>query len=433
MTQRDRRWPLIARAAVLATLAGPAWGAQTHPGDSLRERVESAWRAGDWSTAEQWLRQLHRRDPGNAEILRRWGLAAAYQGDYPPALQRLRRARALEPDNTDILLALARVHAWRGARAESERQVTAVLGRHPDLAAAHALRGQLAFYRGDLAAAAGHYRTALELAPGSASAQSGLERVRRARAAHTPWRLDLVHARSRVRIGDTRIQWQESHLAAARTFGGPGAKLPWTLTAHLQRAERGGNSARQIAVGGVLPLTPRLSLRGEVGGARGADFLPRSFGLVGGHWQVREGGTLLGPTALDATLSQRRYAAGETGLLAPALEQSFFPTGYGPRLRATLRLLEVRDSQGDWRSGYAVRLDSHVHRDWEVFGGYSVAYETDGELVGEPAAAVRTAFGGLAWQFAERYRASCSRTRQERDHVAGWRRHEWRCSLTLRH
>lgn len=392
-----------------------------------------AWAAENWAAAEKRLGKLHRREPDNADILRRWGLAAAYQGDHERALKRLRQARTLEPENTDILLALARVHAWQGDYQKSEQQVTEVLDQAPDLAAAHSMQGQLAFYRGDLSSAAGHYRDALKRAPGSQEARSGLERIRRARDEHSPWRFDLTHARSRVHVGDAEIDWQETNFGAARTFGGPAAKHPWTLTGHIHRAVRAGDSATQFGLGGILPLPPHATLRAEAGGARGADFLPRSYWLVGGNWRLRQGGTLLGPTSLDATVSRRTYTDGTTDLLGPALEQSFLIAEHGARLRTTLRLLEIRDSEGDWRTGYSLRLDSQLNRDWEIYGGYSVAYETDGDLIGEKAPEVRTAFGGVAWQFAENQRLSCTRTRQARDHIAGWRRQEWRCSLTLRH
>ncbi|SFD86567.1 outer membrane protein, YaiO family [Thiohalospira halophila DSM 15071] len=434
MRIRALRWPITVGAfALVATLATPASSATSGESASLREQAESSWAAGNWAAAEEQLGKLHRQQPGNAEILRRWGLAAAYQDDYERALQRLRQARTLEPENTDILLDLARVHAWREDYPESEKRITAVLERNPDLAAAHSLRGQLAFYRGDLTAAAGHYRDALERTPDSEQARSGLERIRQARDAHTRWRFDLTHARSRVRIGDAELDWQETNLAAARTFGGPAAKRPWTLTGHVHRAVRVGDSATQLGLGGILPLLPNATLRAEAGVGRGAEFLPRSYWLVGGNWRLRQGGTLLGPTALDTTVSRRTYADGTTDLLGPAVEQSFFIADHGARLRTTLRLLEIRDSQGEWRTGYSLRLDSRLNRDWEVYGGYSVAYETDGDLVGEEAPEVRTAFGGLAWQFADNQRLSCTRTRQDRDHVAGWRRQEWRCSLTLRH
>ena len=122
---RHRRATGAALLAAGVLLAWPAGGAASGEPDRLREQLEAAWSAGDWPAAEENLKRLHQHYPENAEILRRWGLAAAYQGDYDPALRRLRRAQALSPDNTDILLALARVHAWRGAREQAEA------GYHP--------------------------------------------------------------------------------------------------------------------------------------------------------------------------------------------------------------------------------------------------------------------------------------------------------------
>lgn len=434
--QRGRGSVLPAACLLLAL---PANGAE--PGDpgQLRQQVEAAWSAGQWPVAEQRLTRLHQQDPGDAEILRRWGLAAAYQGDYEPALRRLRRARALSPDNTDILLALARVHAWRGAREEAEAQVAAILARFPDLAEAHVLRGRLAYYRGDLAAAEDHYRTALERDPESSGARTGLEQAQTARAGHTPWRLDASHTRSRVHIGDVSLGWRATDLAMARTFGGPAAERPWILTTRVHRAERAGDTGRQIALGGAWPVTADGTLRAEVGGAAGADFLPRRHWRLGGNWRLREGGTTVGATALDAAVDQRRYADGDTWILAPALEQAFWNSSAGPRLQTTWQLLAVRGSQETWETGYAVRLDARVHRHWRIHGGYSVAYETDetydadGTVTGLQTAQVRTASMGLAWRFSGRRELGCGVTRQERDHAASWRREAWRCNLTWRH
>ncbi|MEF8794390.1 tetratricopeptide repeat protein [Thiohalorhabdus sp.] len=420
-------------------LALPAGGPERTEADTLAARVEAAWSAGEWPTAEKRLKRLHKRNPGNAETLRRWGLAAAYQGGYDRALRRLRQAREISPRNTDILLGLARVHVWRGARNLAVDQVAAVLAREPELAEAHALRGQLAYYRGDLDAAEDYYRTALAKEPGSESAQQGLEQIRQARADHTPWRFDVGHSRSRVYIGDATLSWQATEIAIAHTFGGPGADRSGTLTARLHQAERAGTSGRQVSVGGVWPLSQRGRLRGEVGVAGGADFLPRSYWRLGGNLRLRGGSDSVGPTALDAYVSHRRYADGDTWLLAPALEQAFWDGPAGPRLKTTLRLLTVRGSDANWDTGYALRLDGRLYPDWQAYAGYSVAYETDetydadGNVVGFRTSEVRTAFAGLGWQFTDRQQLECGLTYQEREHAASWQREAWRCGLTWQH
>jgi len=120
---------------------------------------------GEWSDADAHFRRLQERNPHDATLQAFLGQALLSRGELEGALAAFLRALELAPGDLYALRGRLRCELRLGRLAKAEALLAPLLVSHPDYPDLLKLRGDLAFKRGDYAAAATDYRAALALAP----------------------------------------------------------------------------------------------------------------------------------------------------------------------------------------------------------------------------------------------------------------------------
>jgi tetratricopeptide (TPR) repeat protein len=138
---------------------------------------------GDRAVTDRIMGEIDRRDPGEPEVvaaarlhLGRLQLAVGQPGEALHVLE------ALPDDDVEATLLRARCRLVRGEIETAAGMVRALLGRHPDLVAAHTLLAIAALTRGQTAEALPHLRRALQIDPYDPEARALLDRLEAASA-----------------------------------------------------------------------------------------------------------------------------------------------------------------------------------------------------------------------------------------------------------
>lgn len=252
-------------------------------------------------------------------------------GRHQQALERLESVLAAQPDHVDARLNLGLAQLALNRLSEAETSFRAVLARAPDYAEAHAGLARVAQRRNDPDAARLEAAEAIRLAPNDPEIRALWNATR----PQPQWRFDVDVTRSR--LSDGLPDWTEARLAASRSLGdgwSTGLAAEWTerfgdSDLYLEgRAERGWNGR---------------SLYVAVGGAPDADYRPELAVSFGGRLAIAQRLTL----GVDGAVA--RYGVGTVVGLHPVA--AFRVTD---QLELTGRWINVRDENGELRSGYAV-------------------------------------------------------------------------------
>ncbi|EKV29784.1 hypothetical protein C882_0214 [Caenispirillum salinarum AK4] len=397
------RAPAVLLLAALAVRPSVGLAQDAPPVETLLEQAEDARAAGDFAAAETALRAAADRRPGNAAILRRLGMALAFQERFDAAEAVLRRARAIAPDDGDVALALARVLAWTERHAAAASLVEEELARRPDSVEALTLRGRIEYYRGRPAAALGWYDRALTRSPDDA----GLQRARADAVAAIgtqetarPWRVDFATTFGAF-DDPAREDWRQWVLAAGRPIGEHSSVFARATVAH-----RYGLTDTQITVGGGHRLSERWTLTAEAGVTPEADFLPRAEVAGGVSVVARPSDGAVGDTVLGLDGRFRSYADTDVVTLAPVLTQYLS----GDRLWVTGHWINTWDG-GDRRAGWRARLDWRPLEDLHLHAGYADAAETERGRTAD----TTTVFGGFSVTVTPAVAFTLGLAREERD------------------
>jgi len=312
-------------AALLATLASPAWAQDRNDYD----RAVAARQAGDADAAIRLLEPLTAVDPANADARLQLGLAYLASDRLNDAERAFRETLAIAPDYADARIGLARVAQRRGDVAAARAALNEVPG---DNAEAIALRAQLADSGGGT----------------------------------TGWRADLDVSYSNLE--GSQPDWKEvavglSHRSGDTTIGG---RIEWLERFGLQD------------VFGELRLDQRLSDRATgyvaISATPDADFRPEWQIGLGGSLRVRDGGDA---TVLTLDARQARYRVGDIQTVNPGIEQ-YLADG---RYWLTARWINIFDERGDHRMGYLLRGDAQATDRVRLFAGLSDAPDPDQGVV----------------------------------------------------
>jgi len=134
---------------------------------------------GKLNDAERSARRVLELSPGDGKAARILARIAMKRGDYPEAEEYFRIYLAEEPKDWNARLARGMILAVHlGRDREAERELEIVVREKPDQDQAHAVRGEIYFRRGELAAADEAARRALEINPENYTALTRRGRLR---------------------------------------------------------------------------------------------------------------------------------------------------------------------------------------------------------------------------------------------------------------
>ncbi|MDP3803578.1 YaiO family outer membrane beta-barrel protein [Brevundimonas sp.] len=270
------------------------------------------------------------------------------------AVAKLERVLAVRPDHVDARLNLGLALLALGRLDEAETAFLAVARQTPAYVDAWVGLARVEQRRGDLPAARRVAGEAVRLAPGDAEARALLASL----ASPPSWRVDITGARSRLSAG--LPDWTEARVSASRRLGegwSAGGAVEVTerfddtdvyLEARLDRAFDGGD------------------LHVAVGGAPDADYRPEIALVAGGSVRL----TRRFSATLDASVA--RYPTGTVTGLHPGVRVDL----PGDRVQLSARWINVRDENGDHRSGYAAQARWQATNRIAFRAGYADAPES---------------------------------------------------------
>lgn len=122
------------------------------------------------------LDDLQRRGKVDSTLLVHWSFALECVQDFSTAVDKLEQAVQVAP-TPELYLRIARFQARLLRVEEAKRSADRALELNPNIEAAHALRGDLNLWQGDLDAASRDYSRVLQLNPGNAEAQRRLQEI----------------------------------------------------------------------------------------------------------------------------------------------------------------------------------------------------------------------------------------------------------------
>lgn len=175
MSRSSRIGGVAGAAGLLLVLATGAVGAEA--GDQQQPAAEPA--SVDWPVTISRLRQQAGRQPGRAAARQQlavaynnYGVSLGQQRQWDLAIQQLQEALAIEPDNEPFRDNLCSIYVNRAQELYQQNQVAAALEAldravtlNPNLAQAHALRGQIEYDRQKLKEAKAAWQRAVALDP----------------------------------------------------------------------------------------------------------------------------------------------------------------------------------------------------------------------------------------------------------------------------
>lgn len=254
-------------------------------------------------------------------------------GRQAEAVAKLEQALAVRPDHVDARLNLGLALLALGRLDEAEIAFLAVTRQTPDYVDAWVGLARVEQRRGDLPGARRAAGEAVRLAPENAEVRA----LQASLASPPSWRVEIAGARSRLSAG--LPDWTEARVSVSRRLGegwSAGGAVEVTerfddtdvyLEARLDRAFDGGD----VYV--------------AVGGAPDANYRPEIALVAGGSMRLT--GRL--SATLDASVA--RYPTGTVTGLHPGVRVDL----PGDRVQLSGRWINVRDENGDHRSGYAIQ------------------------------------------------------------------------------
>lgn len=276
------------------------------------------------------------------------------------AVQKLEQVLAVRPDHMDARLNLGLALLALGRLDEAETSFLIVTRQAPGYVDAWVGLARVGQRRGDLAAARRAADEAARLAP----EDPGVRALLASLAPPPPWRVEIAGARSRLSAG--LPDWTETRLAVSRRTG-----EGWSAGVAVEVTERFDNTD--------VYLEARLDRTfdgGEfyvaLGGAPDADYRPEIALAAGGSARLAD--------RISATLdaSVARYPTGTVTGLHPGVRVEL----PGNQVQVSARWINVRDENGDHRSGYAAQVRWQATDRVAFRGGYADAPESsDGATV----------------------------------------------------
>lgn len=249
------------------------------------------------------------------------------------AVPKLEQVLAVRPDHVDARLNLGLALLALGRLDEAETAFLAVTRHTPAYVDAWVGLARVGQRRGDLPAARRAADEATRLAPGEAEVRA----LQASLAPPPPWRVEISGARSRLSAG--LPDWTEARVAVSRRLG-----EGWSAGVAVEVTERFDDTD--------IYLETRLDRSfdgGEayvaLGGAPDADYRAEIALAAGG--QARLGDRI--HATLDASMA--RYPTGTVIGLHPGVRANL----PGDRVQLSARWINVRDENGDHRSGYAAQ------------------------------------------------------------------------------
>jgi len=327
----------------------------------------------------------------------------AENGQFDAALESL----AGQPDagSYELRVMQARLLSWSGRHADAERAITALSAEYPDNPEILALRGALAYYRGELEAADRDLQRALVLSPASADARDLLERVaaaRQAEAGRSRLRLDAgVELSTFSRSANTG--WQSAFAQITRI--GPG----YAIGLRREEYDRFGLRNAVTGVRASYAFMPQWTVDAQAD--YGPDNVYRPESSLGVSLTRRWSGGSNGGSAwrVSAGIRRDRY------VLADIDEAYAELAGSRGRYALTARAIGIHDPDSGTAGGGLVRGERTFENGLTVSLGYADAPET----VASETIRTRSVFGGLRYQVStsSQIRVDCVRDDREAAYI----------------
>lgn len=270
------------------------------------------------------------------------------------AVPKLERVLAARPDHVDARLNLGLALLALGRLDEAEAAFLAVTRQAPTYADAWIGLARVGQRRGDLPAARRAADEAARLAPENAEVRALLASL----APPPQWRVEIAGARSSLSAG--LPDWTETRVSVSRRLG-----EGWSAGVAVEATERFDNSDVYLEArldrafdGGELYVA--------LGGAPDADYRPEIALAAGGRTRLTDRVS----ATLDASVA--RYPTGTVTGLHPGLRVDL----PGDRVQLSARWINVRDENGDHRSGYAAQARWQATNRIAFRAGYADAPES---------------------------------------------------------
>ena len=273
----------------------------------------------------------------------------------------------------------ARILSWDGQYEKAGMELNSLDRDFPNNADVILTKGNLEYYQGNLKQAERNFLKVLELAPNYADAKTGLENVRRAKAAKKSWRID--GGSSFYSFDDDAIQsWNDQNLrveyrtddlaysVSGQHYNRFGQK-DLQLVAGLADAQRGG-----LDWGLSAGVTPSASFRPEV-----------SAGVNLGYSIDAPDGTTFYPTAIYRF---DQYGSGDVHTVQTGVS-TYLENG----LVVTADLIGTFQENGGNDIGFRLSGRYPITDQFEIRAGYAGAPET---INGVPIS-TDTIFGGISY------------------------------------
>lgn len=294
--------------------------------------------------------------------------AAVAERDYAQAQRLLEQHLAAVPDDDESRFLLARVLAWRGQPERALPLYDALLARQPDSADYLFGQGQALLWAGRSADAIVPLERARQRTPDDPALNAALAQARAAADASPSPDAAPPRARAPVTVpsgagpdGEARLpinrgvglsarnEWLDRGLDDWRAVRVDVASVPRDALGWygaLNHERRFGLYDTGVEIGLVAPFGDGWTLQAEIGGAPGAEFLPRGYGDLRLQ-RVLDGGWVLG-----ASVRHTAYRDTDVDRLALSAEK------YLGNWRAAYTL-GLADADGERLVGHGVALDRY--------------------------------------------------------------------------
>lgn len=134
--------------------------------DTLQERADAAWRAGETEEAERLYRLILQASPDDTRALHRVALVSAWTERIDEGIGLLDRLLGLEPGNVEAAVDRARFRAWQGRLEEALAELEALDRAHPSNPRVLEELARIRGWAGDFDRAASTWDALLGITPG---------------------------------------------------------------------------------------------------------------------------------------------------------------------------------------------------------------------------------------------------------------------------
>ena len=320
-----------------------------------------------------------------ANQLHATALELANQKQFSQALQVLSQEDIALQSGYDHRFLKARLLAWDGQYVRAERELDALMSAYPDNPDLQLMRGNVAYYQGDLDTAEANYQTVLDRFPEYMDARDGLYNVSQARAAGVSsgrytWRIDGGVGFSDLNQ-DGFSNWNDQFLRAEYVRD--------TLAYHgsVQRYDRFDTTNYELKAGVSDAVRGGWDWGVEAGFTPDALFRPdfSAGGRVARAIELPNGVTLYP----NVTYRYDDYAAGAIHNLQPGV------TAYlENEMELTGRLIGTFQDEASNEIGYLVQGRMPVTDQLSANIGYANAPETINGI----AISTQSVFGGVSYR-----------------------------------